>query len=118
VEQFFDIETRRDYGGNLAALLHPIVRWEILSPIARKALHLTLNLGDANTGFARYVGQAAGADSIFFKWSYALSLDHLKDLLFMGWWSGSLPTLAAALVLTSLLRVGRTSPSNSDDPDP
>lgn len=30
VERFFTIEARRDYGGNLLALLHPLIRWDLL----------------------------------------------------------------------------------------
>lgn len=52
-------------------------------------LYLALNMGDANTVFARYKGQSAGGQSIFFKPQYILSLAHLKDLIYMFFWSGN-----------------------------
>ncbi len=67
-----------------------------------RALHMTLNLGETNTFFPRYLGHSAGPTSLFFDLGYALSLEHLQDLLSMWWWSGTIPVVVAALVAAAI----------------
>jgi hypothetical protein len=53
----------------------------------------TLNLGEQNIG-VQYAGLSANACSPFFKASYALSSEHMRQLLFMLFWGGAfLPIL-------------------------
>ncbi len=79
-----------------------------------RSLYMTLNLGDSNTFFERYMGHAAGPRSFTFAWPYALSVEHLRDLGLMWFWSGTLPILGAAVsaaaVVWWLQRRGRSGP--------
>lgn len=47
------------------------------------ALYLDLNLGEVNTAYAPYQGASASDYSPFFSLSYALSLQHGRELLYM-----------------------------------
>lgn len=61
-------------------------------------LYGAMNLGDAATGIYRYLGNVANQHSIFFSWRYALSPEHLGDLAYMFFWSGS----AITIIITGL----------------
>ena len=61
-------------------------------------LYSTLNFGDVNTVFRRYIGHAANQHSIYFSWRYALSSEHLRDLAYMFFWSGSAITIITIAV--------------------
>jgi len=50
-----------------------------------------MDLGDTNMLFPRYRGRMAGPNTIFFTAGYALSLEHIKDLLFMVFWGAGWP---------------------------
>jgi hypothetical protein len=50
----------------------------------------TLNTGDRNTIFARYIGQSAGNGSVFFKLQNVVSWEHFNDLFYMLFWSGNM----------------------------
>lgn len=81
---------------------YPAGPWSFLTDLGGH-----LNLGDTNTLFGRYIGQAAGPRSIFFTPAYALSPVHLGDVLYMTVWGGGwlfLPLAVAALVLFGLER--------------
>lgn len=74
-----------------------------------------LNLGDTNTLYGRYVGEAAGPRSIFFRTGYALSAAHLGDVLYMlvwgaGWLLGPLAVAALALTPPDQMRAGMRDP--------
>lgn len=62
-------------------------------------LYPTLNLGDINTAFQRYLGKAASTTSIFLATRYALSAQHLLDVAYMWFWGGG-------WVATVLLAIG------------
>lgn len=74
-----------------------------------RALHMTLNLGETNTLFARYAGHAASPRSLFFQWEYALSSEHLADVLSTWWWSGTLAMVGASALAAgaAVVLVGR-----------
>ena len=54
-----------------------------------------LNLGEQNTNFALYKGQAIG-DTPFFNPAYAFSIEHLRQLFFMFFWAGAYPRCCCA----------------------
>jgi hypothetical protein len=68
-----------------------------------RTLGMDLNLGDKHTLFARYHGQASGPNSIFFDWRYAISSEHIADLTYMWFWSGSLVAIIAATIVAFVL---------------
>jgi hypothetical protein len=59
-------------------------------PTFLNAMFKEMSLGEANMFDPHYIGQVAGPHSIFFKTSFAFSLQHLRNLLYMDWWGGGM----------------------------
>lgn len=71
-----------------------------------RSLFFTLNTGDTNTMFVRYIGQSAGKESVFFKLQYVLSLAHWQDLIYMFFWSGNITiTIILGYCIFHLLKI-------------
>lgn len=70
------------------------------------ALYSSLNLGEHNTLFKPYRGQAAGPESVLFSWPYTLSIQHLKHLGFM-WHFGAGTTMLVLFIVGALLLLRR-----------
>jgi hypothetical protein len=57
-----------------------------------------MNWGETNTFFERFQGKSAGPNSIFFSTQYALSPEHLKDVVYFCFWGGVFIFLALVVI--------------------
>ena len=74
-------------------------------PSFMRQLKTEVNVGEQHIGYAAYRGQSAGAHSVMFRPSFALSAVHLKDLAYDYWWGGGVGFIG--LFGWAVRRVGR-----------
>lgn len=86
----------------LSALVMVLVFYRHAQQTLPEAFVASLNLGDANTLYAPYLGKAFGPHSTFFSPAYALSLRHGSELAGMIAFGLGILTLLAALIVACI----------------
>jgi hypothetical protein len=85
--------------GATTGLLGVALLWPDTFLTYRHMLRANINPGEGNLFYPLYVGNSAGPDSIFLRSSFALSIVHLREVLFMY-------TFGAGLLVLPLLSLG------------